>query len=101
MNGLDFPIPASAAARRLTSFCLLAITVLVFQLVLRFDLSAQTGGAQSELAQLKTHGFAVVLGVMAMLNIAWFGALIRVQAAEARQRARAVAKSRHGVADRH
>lgn len=101
MNGLDFPVPASNAARYLTSFCLLAITMLVFQLVLRFDLEAQAlpPGAGSELAQIKTHGFAVLLGVMAMLNIAWFGALIRVQAAEARIRARAVAERQRAVAE--
>ncbi len=89
MNGLDFPVPASPVARRLTSFCLLAVTVLVFQLVLRFNLEAQAqpAGGDPDLALIKTHGFAVVLGVMAMLNIAWFGALIRVQAAEQRMRA--------------
>jgi hypothetical protein len=101
MNGTDFPVPASLAARRLTSFCLLAITALVFQLVLRFNLEAQGLSSQAggDLAQLKTHAFAVVLGVMAMLNIAWFGALIRVQAAEARIKARAVAKGRQTVTE--
>jgi hypothetical protein len=101
MNGTDLPVPASLAARRLTSFCLLAITALVFQLVLRFNLEAQAlpAHAGGDLAQIKTHGFAVVLGVMAMLNIAWFGALIRVQAMEAHMKARAVAKNRQSVTE--
>ncbi len=101
MNGLDFPVPASLAARRLTSFSLLAITGMVFQLVLHFNLEAQAlpAHAGGDLAQIKTHGFAVVLGVMAMLNIAWFGALIRAQAAEARQKARSVANNRPSVTD--
>lgn len=101
MNAVDFPIPAAAAARRLTSFCLLAISALLLQLVLRFNLEAQAlpASAGGNLAHLKTHGFAVLLGVMAMLNIAWFRALIRVQAAESRLKARSVAARQDRVTE--
>lgn len=90
MNGIDLPLPASATARRFTSLCLLAVTALLFSLVLRLNHDAQLlpAGADATMAQLKLHGLAVLLGVMAMLNIGWFSALARAQAAEARVRAR-------------
>jgi hypothetical protein len=93
MNGLDLPVPASAAARLATSISLLAVTALVFNLVLQLDLAAQglPDGAGAAMAQIKLHGLAIVLGVMAMLDIAWFGALARAQAAQARMRARSLA----------
>jgi len=95
----DFPVPASIAARCFTSIFLLAVTVMVLQLVLHFNQQALVAGAGRDLAQIKTHGFAVVLGVMAMLNIAWFSALIRMAAAEAQIKARAVAKAGRRVAE--
>ncbi len=90
MNGIDLPLPASAAARRFTSLCLLGLSALLLTLVLRLNHEAQAlpVGADATLAQVKLHGLAVLLGAMAMLNIAWFGALARAQAEQARIRAR-------------
>jgi hypothetical protein len=101
MNGLDLPVPASTTARLATSTGLIAVTAMVLNLVLQFNLEAQAlpAGGDAALAQIKVHGFAVLLGVMAMINMAWFGALIRVQAAEARMKARPVAKSGRSVTE--
>lgn len=90
MNGIDLPLPASAAARRFTSLCLLAISALLFTLVLRLNHDAQAlpAGSDATMAQVKLHGMAVLLGALAMLNIAWFSALARAQAAQARIRSR-------------
>lgn len=97
MTGQELPIPSSSQARSLASFCLIAITAIVFQLVLRLDASAHqlAGQPGGELAQLKTHAFALLLGVLVMLDIAWFRALLRTQAMEQRLRAaRVIRKQR-------
>lgn len=96
MTGQDLPIPASTQARSLASFCLIAITAIVAQLVLRLDSVAQqlAGQPGGELAQLKTHAFALLLGVLVMLDIAWFRALLRMQALEERLRAARVIRTR-------
>lgn len=90
MNGLDLPVPTSATARLAASASLLALAAVVLNLVLLFNLEAQTlpAGRDAAIAQIKVHGLAVVLGVLAMINMAWFGALIRATAAEARMKAR-------------
>jgi hypothetical protein len=88
MTGKDLPIPASASARSLASFCLIAITAILLQLVLRLDTLAHQmiGQPGAELALLKTHAFALLLGVLVMLDIAWFRSLLRAQAMEAQMR---------------
>jgi hypothetical protein len=88
MTGFRLPIPASFQLRSLGSFALLTITAILVQLVFRLDAEAQAlaGTAAGDLAALKTHGFALLLGVVVMLDLAWFSALLRAQAEDARMR---------------
>lgn len=86
MTGSHLPIPSSTQLRSFGSFCLLAITAMLLQFVLRFDAQVQAlaGQPAGDLAAVKMTGFALLLGVVVMLALAWFSALFRVQAAEAR-----------------
>lgn len=96
MTGFSLPIPASFQLRSLGSFALLAITAILVQLIWRMngDAEALAGTPAGDLAVLKTHGFALLLGVVSMLDLAWFSALFRAQAEESRSRLARVAQPR-------
>lgn len=96
MRGFRLPIPASPVLRSFGSFSLLAISFVIAQLVWRLNrvALAMAGQPAGDLAAVKTAGFALLLGVMAMLCVAWFSSLFEVQTAEAKARAARVLSER-------
>lgn len=73
----------SRTLRSLTGFALLAVTALQFLLLIDLEQQSLAVGA-TRLVTLETYGLALLLAVTVMIDIAWFSAVVRTQADEAR-----------------